>query len=138
MQQADPPANGGDGELGFYGRSDGSKYGPVGVGLTDSRARPGEAPDEKRPGVSIAAIIDALGSFHLDRKIVDLTGLKGYYRVDLFIPGFDDPVTRAAFRPDLQLVFDAMKKQLGLQVEKKTALIDTLVVDHVETTPTSN
>jgi uncharacterized protein (TIGR03435 family) len=35
-------------------------------------------------------------------------------------------------------MISALKEELGLQVENRKALIDTLVVEHAERTPTDN
>jgi uncharacterized protein (TIGR03435 family) len=40
--------------------------------------------------------------------------------------------------PDADRVRDALRSQLGLKVEKQTAPVEVLVIDHLETVPTEN
>lgn len=67
-----------------------------------------------------------------DRPVVDNTGLSGIYNIKLnYTPQFK--MSRGP-EPDLSeiSIFTAMQDQLGLKLEPRTAMIDTLVVDHVE------
>jgi len=71
--------------------------------------------------------------------VVDQTGLTGHYDFKVtFLP--DDsqfkgrpPPTKhddnGALAPSL---FDAVREQLGLRLEAKKAMVDTVVIDHVE------
>jgi uncharacterized protein (TIGR03435 family) len=65
--------------------------------------------------------------------MVDFTGLQGEYEVNLVYAV--DPETQCADRASL---FAAMERQLGLKVEARKALLDLLVVDHVERVPAEN
>ncbi len=72
-------------------------------------------------------------SVHLDRPVIDRTGLKGTYDFTLsFTPelsaGLPDP---AADSSDPGL-FEALQKQLGLKLEAQRGLVPILVIDHVE------
>jgi uncharacterized protein (TIGR03435 family) len=78
--------------------------------------------------------------------IVDMTGLKGRYQVNLDV-SMTDVVAAivAAPRDDptfmqrawLNMVQDGLKK-LGLQLEPRKAPVETIVVDHLEKKPTEN
>jgi uncharacterized protein (TIGR03435 family) len=68
----------------------------------------------------------------LQRPIVDQTGLKGKYDINLHYfprPSADEP------GPDL---IEAVRTQLGLTLESAKHMIDVLVVDQVQRTPTEN
>ena len=79
----------------------------------------------------------------LNRPVTDATGLKGKYDfiVTFAFPGMPartapspDGAPEADADPDL---IDAMP-QIGLKLEQKKGMIDTLVLDHIEKTPTGN
>jgi uncharacterized protein (TIGR03435 family) len=79
----------------------------------------------------------------LNRSVTDATGLKGKYDFILTFafPGMParsaaspDGLPEADADPDL---IDAMQ-QIGLKLEQKKGMIDTLVIDHIEKTPTGN
>ena len=68
------------------------------------------------------------------RPVTDATGLKGKYDFTLRWLGegggpSDDNGPN---------IFRALQEQLGLKLESKKAMIDALVVDHIEKTPTEN
>jgi uncharacterized protein (TIGR03435 family) len=74
-------------------------------------------------------------SNQLSRPVFDATGLKGKYDFTLrwVTEGFtlsDDDSGPT--------IFQALQEQLGLKLESKKSMVDTLVVDHVEKTPTEN
>jgi uncharacterized protein (TIGR03435 family) len=67
----------------------------------------------------------------LDRQVVNMTGLDGSYRIRLTYA----PKRRmSGGESDLDAVniFTAVQDQLGLKLESRTALIDILVIDHME------
>jgi uncharacterized protein (TIGR03435 family) len=67
----------------------------------------------------------------VDRPIVDATGLSGNYEWALtFATGPDAP-------SDVPRIFDALRAQLGLNLERRDVPLEVLVVDHVEL-PTSD
>ena len=87
----------------------------------------------------------SLLSFTVDRPVVDNTGLTGVYRLrvelpplrfaEVVIPGAVD--APAANEPNAASSFKAVE-QLGLRLERGRVPLDTIVVDHMETTPTEN
>jgi uncharacterized protein (TIGR03435 family) len=99
-------------------------------------------------------------SFALDAHLMDRTGLGGNYDFTLeftppenaFIvaikailplaPGQTSPLGRDGSSPAQQdavpIISSAMEKQLGLRLEGTKIAVDTLVIDHVEKTPTEN
>jgi uncharacterized protein (TIGR03435 family) len=103
-------------------------------------------------------MVDLLTSL-LDRPVLDMTELKGNYRVTLDLPmedvqllarrnaaalGMEMPAPPPSANPaDLastpggSAVFTAMEK-LGLKLDARKAPVDTIVVDRLEKTPTGN
>ena len=89
-------------------------------------------------------------SFNLGRKVVDSTGLKGKY--DLDMRWSVDYALSLETRPDLReligelpdegphapSLIHAVRDQLGLELTSKTGLGDIVVVDHLEKVPTGN
>jgi uncharacterized protein (TIGR03435 family) len=80
-------------------------------------------------GWSMAQLADMLtGQPAVDRRaVVDRTGLKGIYEINLdysFLPGAVD-----RDKPD---IFDAVQEQLGLKLESVKVPFDTLVVERLE------
>jgi bla regulator protein blaR1 len=89
----------------------------------------------------IASDVYAYGALlgELDRPVVDHTGLKGTFDFMLDLPAGivslgpklptpDDPLVDAKGTPFV----DALRKQLGLKLERSRGEVRTLVVDHVE------
>jgi uncharacterized protein (TIGR03435 family) len=84
-------------------------------------------------------------ALRLGRTVVDMTGLKGNYDIDLewtadegaipFLEGSSDPVP--APDPQGQTILTALKEQLGLKIESRRAPVDVIVIDHVQT-PSAN
>lgn len=117
--------------------------GPEGWRLSDHlpTASPG-APS----GITVSKLIQYLNnSYIFDRMIVDQTGLKGYFNINMFIPpdgiasgSTPDSGARVPRMPDAEKFIDALQTQLGLTVEKQTAPVRVLVIDHLETVPTEN
>lgn len=73
-------------------------------------------------------------SRNADLPILDMTGLKGFY--DLNLQWFPEP--KAGETPQGPALREAMEEQLGLKLENRKAQIDIVVVDHVEKTPTED
>jgi uncharacterized protein (TIGR03435 family) len=75
-------------------------------------------------------VCDAADRVLVDRPVVDKTGLTGTYDIKMeATPGFtinNDPDLR-----DIS-VFTAVQEQLGLRLEAQKAMVEVLVVDHVE------
>jgi uncharacterized protein (TIGR03435 family) len=61
--------------------------------------------------------------------------LKGKYDFTLHWIMSDGPPSGEETGPSL---FAALQQQLGLKLESKKAMVDILVVDHIEKTPTEN
>ncbi len=79
----------------------------------------------------------------LDRPVIDATGLKGTYMTMLdfvkeptYLPGRGpaEPIELA----DGPTLLKAVESQLGLKLESTKGMIDILVIDHIEKTPTPN
>jgi uncharacterized protein (TIGR03435 family) len=116
--------------------------------------------------MSMARLADMLTTF-VDRPVVDMTELKGAYQVALELPmqelvnmaramapelagpggpigrgpnpadGAAGPGTPLASDPSGTSMFQAVQ-QLGLRLEPRKAPVETIVVDHLEKTPTEN
>jgi uncharacterized protein (TIGR03435 family) len=75
------------------------------------------------------------------RPVLDKTGLEGRYDFTLALasaPGAGaDGIKRSAFEEGFSLFAYALD-QIGLRLEAQRALVEMLVVDHVEKTPTEN
>lgn len=88
------------------------------------------------------ADLAAMLSFTVDRPVVDRTGLTGSYRfrIELPSPNFRIPNlfgVPATTEPDVVSPFKAVEK-LGLRLEPRRALLDTVVVDAINRVPTEN
>ncbi len=67
------------------------------------------------------------------KPVTDATGLKGKYDFTLqWVPD------RGGVSDSGPNIFQALQDQLGLKLESKKGMIDILVVDHIEKTPTEN
>jgi len=82
-------------------------------------------------------------SFTVDRPVVDKTRLTGLYRLRIELPppsfviaSVVSPITPIN-EPQVVSSFKAVEK-LGLRLEPRRAMLDTLVVDTIERTPTDN
>ena len=107
---------------------------------------------------SLAYMADLLTSM-VDRPVLDMTDLKGNYQVTLDLPmedlqllarrnaaalGIQMPApppssnpADAAATPGASSIFTAMEK-FGLKLDARKAPVETIVVDHLEKTPTDN
>jgi uncharacterized protein (TIGR03435 family) len=99
---------------------------------------------------TMALLAETLTSM-VDRPVVDRTGLTGKYEIGFNVPWQD--VRRAVDRPMPGKVpmapppdagdptggsiFQSVRS-LGLRLEKDRAAIETIVVEHIEKTPTEN
>jgi uncharacterized protein (TIGR03435 family) len=98
----------------------------------------------------LAAMLEPI----LDQPVVDMTGLKGYYRVALDIPMADmrrmlgappdmggssaaPAPADLASEPAGSSVLNSLKA-MGLHLEPRRIRVEVVVVDHVEPTPTAN
>jgi len=96
--------------------------------------------------ISMAGLADLLAP-HEDRPVVDMTGLKGRYRmqVSMDLPPPGEGGARGGrtegINPGNDPLGDGFRKALdkaGLKLEKRNAPVATVVVDHVEKTATEN
>jgi len=98
--------------------------------------------------LSMQEIVKML-SFNLGRKVVDATGLKGKYDIDMkwyrewdvegLTPDQRELVgEEPADLPHGPSLIHAVRDQLGLELISKTGLGDVVVVDHFEKVPTEN
>jgi uncharacterized protein (TIGR03435 family) len=88
-------------------------------------------------GETISELVNFLSS-ELRARVVDKTGLTGKYDYNLEYSG--SPLNAAIDNladpaPDF---VTAVRDQLGLKLESKKSLINLLVIDHIEKTPTAN
>jgi len=73
----------------------------------------------------------------IGHPVTDATGLKAKY--DFTLHWIGDPVVPTAATDDNgPNMFRALQEQLGLKLESKKGMVDVLVVDHLEKTPTEN
>jgi uncharacterized protein (TIGR03435 family) len=69
------------------------------------------------------------------RPVHDATGLTGKYDFTLkWVMDWGGPPTA----DDSPTIFEALQEQLGLKLEPRKSMVDTLVVDHIEKIPTEN
>jgi len=114
--------------------------------------RPGEAPPcsfKTPPGRLFAntvgmPTIASLLSQHVDRPVLDRTGLTGRFDMQLEARDIEAPPGYRTGPSDVGLppvttttLFVAVREQLGLKLEPQTAAVPVLVIDHVER-PTLN
>jgi uncharacterized protein (TIGR03435 family) len=74
------------------------------------------------------------------RPVVDATGLSGRYdfRID-GTPYLQTPGGEAPSQAEVAgAMISALKGELGIQVEDRKVLVDTLVVEHAERVPAEN
>jgi uncharacterized protein (TIGR03435 family) len=101
--------------------------------------------------VSIARLADSLSNF-MDRPVLDMTGIKGIFDIDLeWMPDENEPAPRFALggggpggpgRPeggvDRPTIFTAVQEKLGLKLEGRKGPAEIIVVDNVDKVPTEN
>ncbi len=84
---------------------------------------------------SMSALADRL---HLDRPVLDLTGLKESFDFTLTWTPDNAPGTPQADDASGPSIFTAIQEQLGLKLEPRRAPVQILVIDHAEKVPTEN
>lgn len=83
-------------------------------------------------------------SENLERPVINSTGLKGEYDIMLDFVMEPRPFPGRAPAPDPPplaagpTLLNAVESQLGLNLEAKKGMIDVLVIDHIDKTPTEN
>jgi uncharacterized protein (TIGR03435 family) len=80
------------------------------------------------PKAGMVDLVDAVSNARLDRPVVDGTGLSGVYNIKLTYTE-DSGTEPGVAGVD---VFQALKEQLGLKLEKRTVPVEFLVVEKVE------
>jgi uncharacterized protein (TIGR03435 family) len=90
--------------------------------------------DLKARGITMEELAEWM-SRHMDRPVVDMTGLKDSYSFTLMYSREDKGQTGTTTHPVLPL---AIQEQLGLRLEKRTAPVQMLVVDRAEKVPVEN
>jgi uncharacterized protein (TIGR03435 family) len=120
--------------------------------------------DIKSDGVTMGGFAQLLSTILMQmggansRQVVDMTGLKGYYQIDVEISiadlmamaraqgvpipanpsgGGANTVPEASDPGGGSSVYESVS-QMGLKLEDSKATVDRLVIDHVEKTPTEN
>lgn len=132
--------------------------------MTQKFDRQNQALDFESSGVTMDGFAEMLSNLLLQsggansRQVVDQTGLKGYYEINLEIsladlmamsraPGMPMPAappsSSSAAVPTASdpgggtSVFESVQ-QLGLKLEDRNATVERLIIDHIEKTPTEN
>jgi uncharacterized protein (TIGR03435 family) len=100
-----------------------------------------EAPSITFAGLAELTVLAGTGN-GLDPAVVDMTGLKGRYQLnlDVSLTDLQEMRVRSADQATLQnerlrMVQDGLKK-LGLQLEQRKAPVEILVIDHLDRAPT--
>ena len=84
-----------------------------------------------------AALPTRIAPSFIDRPVVDLTGLKRTYDIQLdWVPR--SPTGNTADGAAGPTVFDALNKQLGLKLEERKLSMPVIVVEHIERVPSEN
>jgi uncharacterized protein (TIGR03435 family) len=85
-------------------------------------------------GLTVGGFLEALNTTQiLDRPLVDKTGIKGDYDIDLTAAA-DVPGNK----PNASVLLNALEKQAGLKATLKTLSVKTLIIDHMDRTPSEN
>ncbi len=77
--------------------------------------------------VPVSMLADFL-SQHFERTVLDQTGLSGRYDISLEVPV---PADKSADEVD-PAIFRALEDQLGLKLESRKAVVDTIVIERME------
>ena len=88
-------------------------------------------------GCTMKQFADDFGGYarsDLGRRVVDQTGLSGYYTIVLHWAREDAaaPDTPNVTEQNWPSVFTAVKEQLGLELKPIKGLLDTIIIDHAE------
>ncbi len=115
---------------------------PAADGLQPPPPRAGPPPGYHGP-VSLTLSNESMERFAarlsglFDQPVIDNTGLSGRYDITLRALVGSNPPAADDVNATPTLM-DAVQTQLGLKLVPKKSLVDVLVVDHVEKTPTEN
>ena len=83
-------------------------------------------------GQTIQQLVDALGSFGLSRMVLDRSGLKGSFDIELKWRPDNLRSTSVQQASDLPSIFAALPEQLGLRLESQRGPVEFLFVDRIE------
>jgi len=84
------------------------------------------------PKANMEDVVDAVRNAFLDRPVVDKTGLTGTYDIKItYTPRITGAAGTEADLGDIS-VFAALQEQLGLKLEPQKAMLEFVIVDHVE------
>ena len=76
------------------------------------------------------------------RPVIDATGLKGRYDIHMDMTSYSTPPAADGNQPaamdQVGIMITALQEQMGLKVEGRKDLVDTLIVDHAERKPAVN
>ena len=89
-------------------------------------------PDELRTQNQPVKTFAQMLAFPLRQPVEDKTGIDGMYDFDLKFARNDSTDST------LPSIFSAVQEQYGLRLVPQKVTIDTLVIDHVDKTPTEN
>lgn len=85
-------------------------------------------------GLTVGGFLEALNATQiLDRPLVDKTGIKGNYDIELTAPA-DVPGNK----PNASVLLNALEKQAGLKATLKTLSVPTLIIDRMDRAPSEN
>jgi len=107
------------------------------------RIRTGRGTEEIDATRMTMAELATMLSFTVDRPVVDRTNLPGLYRFRIELPpptfliaSVLSPIAPTN-EPDVVSPFKAVET-LGLKLERRRSMLDTVVVDHIDRVPTDN
>jgi uncharacterized protein (TIGR03435 family) len=75
-------------------------------------------------------------SRQMQRPVIDATSIKGAY--DFTLKYSKENANRLAGLDTYPILTLAIQEQLGLRLEKRTAPVDVVVIDHIERVPVEN
>jgi len=95
---------------------------------------PGQTMHGYGVNASIADFIGELQRIVMDRPIVDETGLKGIYNIQIAFTREEPNALGTTELPDTAApnLLDALQQQLGLKLKGEKAPVDVIVIDHAE------
>jgi uncharacterized protein (TIGR03435 family) len=129
-------------ELPVYGLvvgKNGTKLKEVEFGRSGSDTRPGKYHGER---VGMANVANFL-SRQMDRPVIDMTGLKGFYTFDLEWTPEESAIPKpmeggAAVDSAVGPSLTSALQQIGLKLEARKAPVEILVIDRADRAPTEN
>jgi len=141
------------GAVGFYGgiqtstapnangRGDTTTISNPRMGIVRETTGPTGVQRWEAASISLEGLADLLDKVApLSSPIIDATGLRGRYQMGLEVVLPDPSGEHAGMEIEERLLksFNDGLRKLGLQLERRKGLVETLAVDHVEKIPTAN